>query len=103
MAQYTLKYFDVRGLGEAIRMLFHYVGQPFEDVRFNHEQWPALKPSEFRISPEEKQFVRSIAFFYGKVPVLEVDGKELAQSGAILRYLANKFGFSPYSQIIPWL
>ncbi|XP_046392663.1 glutathione S-transferase-like [Ischnura elegans] len=72
---YKLSYFDLMGLGEAIRFLLSYGGAKFEDFRFARDQWPALKNS----------------MPYGKVPVLEIDGKATHQSIAICRYLAKQF------------
>jgi glutathione S-transferase len=60
------------------RLILHYAKQPFDDVRITHADWPKLKPS----TP------------FGQVPVLEVDGKPLAQSFAIYRYLARQFGLA---------
>ena len=44
--QYKLYYFDVRGGGEAIRMLLKYAKKPFEDVRVSMEQWQTMKSSQ---------------------------------------------------------
>ena len=51
----------------------------YEDVRFNFEStWPEFKPK----TP------------YGALPVLEVDGKMIAGSGPIARYLAEEHGLA---------
>ncbi|KAI1712085.1 glutathione S-transferase 1 [Ditylenchus destructor] len=81
---YKLHYFDVRAFGEPIRLLLHYHGLKFEDVRYplpnapDPSKWQAMKPK----TPQ------------GKMPVLEVDGKMLGQSLAISRYLAKKHGLA---------
>ncbi len=60
-------------------MIFKQAGVDFEDVRISHgEEWLKLKPN----------------MPYGTIPVLEVDGKQLAGSGSIQRYLAEKFGLA---------
>jgi hypothetical protein len=47
-AKYRLTYFDVRGLGEPIRMIFQYEGVPFNDVRLSMEEWAEFKESRLR-------------------------------------------------------
>ena len=70
-----LTYFQFRGLGEPIRLLFEDLGQPYEDRRIDlfSDAWPALSPQlPFR-----------------QLPRLEIDGQTLFQSQAILRHLAR--------------
>jgi len=74
MSNYKLIYFDGRGRGEIIRLLFAYNDIKYTDERIKREDWPALKPS----SP------------FGQLPILEVDGVKLCQSNACARYLARK-------------
>lgn len=39
MVEFMLNYFNVRGRGELIRLIFHMSGQKFEDVRIEPEEW----------------------------------------------------------------
>ena len=80
MVHYKLTYFNGKGLGEIIRLVFALAEQEYEDVRVEFAEWPALQPS----TP------------FGKLPLLEEDGKILAQSNTIARYLARKFGEFTY-------
>nr|CAD2189461.1 unnamed protein product [Meloidogyne enterolobii] len=63
MVKYKLHYFDVAGRAEPIHF------------RFKKEDWPTIKSN----------------YIFGQVPVLEVDGKQLAQCGAIMQFLGKRF------------
>ncbi|XP_076629630.1 glutathione S-transferase [Colletes latitarsis] len=75
---YKLIYFDARGRAEQIRYIFAYAGIDYVDERISKENWPELKK----------------AMPYGMLPVLEIDGKPIAQSNAVARYLARKHNLS---------
>lgn len=78
MPSYKLSYFDGRGRGEIIRLLFAYGGIEYTDERIKRENWPAIKAS----AP------------FGQLPILEVDGVKLCQSNACARYLARKLNLA---------
>ncbi|KAJ9512044.1 hypothetical protein QJQ45_004604 [Haematococcus lacustris] len=67
------------GKAEVTRVLLNVGKIPFGDYIISREQWAELKPT----------------MPYGQVPVLEVDGKQLAQSSAIERYAARLAGLYP--------
>jgi glutathione S-transferase len=76
----VLTYFQFRGLGEPIRLLFEDLGAPYQDRRIDlfSDAWPALSPQlPFR-----------------QLPRLEIDGQALFQSHAILRHLARANGLA---------
>ena len=78
MPSYKLYYFNQMGRGELVRWIFVQAGLSYEDVRLTDEEWAEFKPK----TP------------FGKIPVLEVDGKLLAGSGPIARYLAEEHGLA---------
>ncbi|KAG2435931.1 hypothetical protein HXX76_007126 [Chlamydomonas incerta] len=75
-----LHYFAGAGRAEVPRLLFNIGGVPFEDVTYTYASLAEFKPK----AP------------FGQVPVLELeDGRMLAQSGAIDRYVAKLTGLYP--------
>lgn len=50
MPDYKVYYFNVKALGEPLRFLLSYGNLPFDDIRITREEWPALKPSEYRLA-----------------------------------------------------
>ncbi|KAG4076973.1 hypothetical protein HA402_015960 [Bradysia odoriphaga] len=76
--EYIVHYFDIRGRAEPIRMILSYAGAKWKDQRI-----PSAIPAE----------IKAVAT-YGQVPVLEVNGKYLAQTLSICRYLARKLNLT---------
>ncbi|XP_077302870.1 glutathione S-transferase-like [Arctopsyche grandis] len=71
-----LTYFNLRALGEPIRMILTYNGIKFQDIRLDRfgKDWIEKKST----------------FPMGQLPLLEIDGIALHQSKVICRYLAKK-------------
>jgi len=76
-----LTYFDFPGRAEPIRLAFVIGGIAFEDERLTKEQFGAAKAAG--------------TFALGSVPVLTVDGVQIPQSVAQLRYAAQLAGLIP--------
>ena len=80
MPQLKLSYFDVNGgRAEPIRLAFHIGEVKFDDHRFGYEDF----------QEERKNTPLS------QVPVLHVDGIQITQSNAILRYAGKSAGLYP--------
>uniref|UniRef100_A0A0N5CHL1 glutathione transferase n=1 Tax=Strongyloides papillosus TaxID=174720 RepID=A0A0N5CHL1_STREA len=81
---YKLNYFGgVRGYGEPARLMFKHAGVAFEDNLIDKNDWPSIKST----TP------------FGQVPVLEVEGTQIAQSFAIYRFLAKRLNLSPGTDV----
>lgn len=80
MPKLALNYFDFDGgRGEAARLIMHIAGIAFEDKRIPGKDWHAHRDS----------------MPFQAMPVLEVDGRMVAQSNAINRYLGKLAGLYP--------
>ncbi|MBI3283541.1 MAG: glutathione S-transferase family protein [Burkholderiales bacterium] len=80
MPQLKLTYFDVHGgRGEPVRLALHIGGVAFEDRRFAFPEFAEIR----KTTP------------FAQVPTLEVDGVQITQCDAILRYAGKLAGLYP--------
>jgi len=77
-----LVYFDVRGRVEPARLILALTKTPYEFEPIAAESWAETKVKMLDRTP------------LGQLPILEDGDFTLCQSGAIYRYLADKFGLS---------
>lgn len=79
----TLHYFDFqsRGRGQVVRLLWEDAGIAYTDVRYSFEEYPEYKKSRIsQLNPA------------ATIPVVELNGKILTQSYAMLRRFARQLG-----------
>ncbi|KAI6228369.1 putative glutathione S-transferase 6 [Aphelenchoides besseyi] len=74
--RFKITYFEARGICEMIRMIFVFANESYIDERITKKQWLRIKDHTS----------------FGKLPILEVDGKKIGQCYSITRYLSRKFG-----------
>ena len=85
----VLRYFDARGRAEAIRFALATEGIAFEDASFTGAEWGRDgKPGGIK-----HRLVSQGKLAFGQVPLLEIDGRSIVQSHAILRYLSRRHGW----------
>jgi len=84
MSKLTLRYFDFDGgRGEPARLALHIGKVPFEDVRIGMKDWPQQRDQ----AP------------FQALPTLEVEGKVVAQSNSINRYVGKLAGLYPQDNL----
>ncbi|MFK8017678.1 MAG: glutathione S-transferase family protein [Gammaproteobacteria bacterium] len=93
----TLHDFHDSGNGFKIRLLLHFLQRPYRYVEVDILSGASRTPEFYRLNPN------------GRIPVLQMDDKRaLAESNAILFYLAQDTAFFPadpfaQAQIMSWL
>eukprot|EP00287_Rhodomonas_sp_CCMP768_P004761 CAMPEP_0196726406 /NCGR_PEP_ID=MMETSP1091-20130531/7687_1 /TAXON_ID=302021 /ORGANISM="Rhodomonas sp., Strain CCMP768" /LENGTH=222 /DNA_ID=CAMNT_0042068841 /DNA_START=83 /DNA_END=751 /DNA_ORIENTATION=+ len=75
----SIRYFDIEGSAEKVRLALKIGGVDFDDERFPFSEWP-----------EEK-----LKTPYEQVPTMMVDGDQNTQSYAMLRYAGRLSGLYP--------
>ena len=82
----VLHYFPIQGPAEPARLALVLGGIPFEDVRHNREEMLKMRADG--------------ELPYGQLPIMTVDGKMLAQSGAIANWCAKLAGLVPKDSFV---
>ena len=86
MSSIKVYYFDFGGRAESIRLALVLGGVAFEDVRLAGPEFGQKKAEGF--------------FKFGQMPVIEIDGKQYAQSHAIATWAATTAGIHPSDPLL---
>eukprot|EP00051_Salpingoeca_urceolata_P028399 m.486647 g.486647 ORF g.486647 m.486647 type:complete len:528 (-) comp24541_c0_seq1:74-1657(-) len=89
----TLRYFNIRGLAEPIRLTLEYLGIEWNEVAYDRCGDQGCPPGVEDWDEAKQAGLESGLFPFGQVPSLTIDGHDLVQSHAILRFLARRFQF----------
>lgn len=83
----SLTYFNIEGAAEKVRLALVVGEIDFQDVRVQFPEWQTMKPTTK----------------FGQLPLMKIDGgSEIAQSGAMLRYVGS-LSATPLYPADPWL
>ena len=80
----VLRYFELRGKAEAIRLLFEMAGVEYTEERFTATEW--------RQGGKKQEYMEKGISSYGQVPVVSVNDKHMSQTLSIMRYFAKLKG-----------
>eukprot|EP00942_MAST-04A_sp_MAST-4A-sp1_P003584 g3584.t1 len=94
----TLRYFDIRGLAEPIRLALSYLNIDYEEVKYARCA-PDCKDGLTDWTEAKKVGTESGLFAFSQVPSLTYGETSLVQSEAILRFLARKHGIAGETEI----
>ena len=84
-ARATLTYWNGRGRAEVVRLMLAATGEDYD------EAVPGFPGATHLTKPEQfEQLKENGLLAFGQVPLLRIDGLDLVQTGAIVRYLAAK-------------
>eukprot|EP00746_Dinoflagellata_sp_MGD_P067036 gnl/MRDRNA2_/MRDRNA2_27691_c0_seq2.p1 gnl/MRDRNA2_/MRDRNA2_27691_c0~~gnl/MRDRNA2_/MRDRNA2_27691_c0_seq2.p1 ORF type:complete len:258 (+),score=44.92 gnl/MRDRNA2_/MRDRNA2_27691_c0_seq2:77-850(+) len=84
--KFTMGYWAIRGIGAPIRMVFEYCNAQYTDIQYTDEdEWH--KDGGAKAVLKEKHVLMNL-------PYVEVNGKYVCQSNAVLRFVGKKFGLN---------
>ncbi|KAF7731728.1 hypothetical protein EC973_008242 [Apophysomyces ossiformis] len=71
----------ILGLGENVKLLLEDAGIEHEYIQYTDDEW----------KPKKQQLLQE-GYYFGTVPMLEIEGKKIGKTVPIMRYIAKRLG-----------